>query len=80
MYEGLKVMKALESSPNNETMRDYVIPAVFKHGGKERSAEKTLETLSSYTGIPLRAIVPSAMQHLILERNIPEAIKFGQLH
>jgi hypothetical protein len=69
-------MRFFEIPPTTETLRDYVIPAILKHR-KGQSVEKTLEQLSNYTGISLRVLVPTAMLHLISERNIEEATKFG---
>lgn len=69
-------MKYLEIPPNTETLRDYVIPALFQKS--KAPVEQMLEKLGSYTGIPLSVLAPAAMQHLISGRNIQQAVNFGK--
>jgi len=71
-------MKFLEIPPTNETLKDYIIPALFKKS-KAQPAQKMLETLSSYTGISMTNLVPSAVQHLLNEKNTEVAVEFGKL-
>lgn len=72
-------MRHLEIPPTAETLREYIIPALFKHG-KDTPAQKILEKLGSYTGIPLSQLVPAAMHHLLGERQYQQAINFGTLY
>lgn len=78
IYDGLKAMKFLEIPPTNETLREYIIPALFKTT-QNMSPEKTLEKLSTHTGIPMSNIVPAAMQYLLNEKNMNLAAQFGMI-
>lgn len=69
-------MRYLDVPPSLETLRDYVIPALFKKS--KGSPAQILEKLGSHTGRPLVVLVPAVMQYLLSERNIEQAIQFGK--
>lgn len=75
VYNGLKSMKYLEVPPSMETLRDYVIPAIFRVS--KGSPDQILERLGSHTGIPLVVLVPAVMQSLLSAKNVEPAIQFG---
>ena len=78
VYDGLKCMISLDVSPNQETLREYVVPAILNASFKKQPFEVTLQKLSVYTGIPIGMIAPAALHHLLSIGDIENAAKFGK--
>ena len=71
-------MMYLEMSPNAETLRDYVIPALLSNAKSSDTFEFILEKLAGYTKISLSTIVPAALQYVLQKGQMAVATKFGK--
>jgi len=71
-------MKYLGVTPTTESLREYIIPNLFRVISK-KNPESDLEKLSNYTGIQLSTIVPAAIQHLLSENDVETVARFGIL-
>jgi len=76
VFDGLKCMKFLSVSPSSETLKDYILPALFEKCNSQ-DRDLMIKKVGDYLRIPTHVIATEAVKLYISEGNIKEAARFG---